>query len=185
MRFQRKTSGEQLRLGKWQESGCYLVLAAIFSLAFYAAPVWPQSSNDSVIRYHNTVTAGLAASGSVSGDAPGTSEIGFDYLYRVNPKWEFGVQLDLAYEKGFGEPEAYIIVPIAAYSITNRVPLFFGVGVEHRKATDENEAVVRVGSEYAIFLNKDERLMLLPGGFLDWVDGELNISVVLALGYMF
>lgn len=45
--------------------------------------------------------------------------------------------------------------------------------------------LVRLGSEYTFYLTKSERLKLLPGGFLDWIDGEINASVVLAPGYTF
>ncbi len=77
------------------------------------------------------------------------------------------------------------MVPIVAYSVTSRVPLFFGVGLEHERTTNDNEPLVRLGGEYSIFLTKDERLMLLPGGFVDWIDGDVSASVVLALGYTF
>jgi len=185
MPWQRQVRGNDLRLNERRSDGSYAVLAAIVCLAFHPASVSAQSAEDAAIRFHNTVTAGLAISKTFAGDDPRTSEVGFDYLYRFKPRWEVGVQVDFVFEKSFGEREARIIVPIAAYSITDRIPLFFGVGVEHRRATDENEPVVRLGSEYTIFLDKQERLLLLPGGFLDWVDGNLSFSAVLALGNLF
>jgi len=35
----------------------------------------------------------------------------------------------------------------------------------------------------AIFLIKKEQLMLLPGGFIDFVGGDSFLSIVLAVGY--
>jgi len=158
---------------------------AILSLALFSAPAWAQSSDDSAVQYRNTVTGGLSVGKVIGGDSPATSQAGFDYLYRLNPKWEIGVQLDFIFEKGYDDLEAYAVVPIAAYSITNRIPLFFGVGVEQDRTTKHNEFLVRLGGEYSIFLSKDQRLMLLPGGFVDWINGDVNGSVVLALGYVF
>jgi len=137
------------------------------------------------VQYRHTVSGGISVGKVIGGDSPSTTQAGFDYLYRLNLKWEVGVQLDLIYERGFGDFEAYAVVPIVAYSINSRIPLFFGVGLEHERATDDNEPLVRLGSEYSIFLRKDQRLILLPGGFVDFIDGDVNASVVLALGYTF
>lgn len=154
-------------------------------LAFFSSPVFAQSSNDSAIQYRHTVTAGLATSKKVNSNRPRTSDLGFDYLYRFHPKWEVGIQYDLIFEEGYGRHEATVLVPIVAYSITDRVPLFFGMGVERNERNEENEPVVRVGTEYTVFLSKDQRFLMLPGGFIDWVEGDANVSVVLAFGYMF
>jgi opacity protein-like surface antigen len=161
-------------------SGCLVLLAVSCSL-----PVWAQSSEESAVQYRNTVSGGISVGKVIGGDSPSTTQVGFDYLYRLNPKWEVGVQLDLVYERGFGDFEAYSVVPIVAYSINSRLPLFFGVGLEHERTTNDNEPLVRLGGEYSIYLTKDERLMLLPGGFVDWIDGDVSASVVLALGYTF
>jgi len=131
------------------------------------------------------MSGGLSVGATIDSDSPAKSQAGFDYLRRLNPKWEIGLQFDLIYERGFDHLEAYAVVPIIAYSLTNRIPLFFGVGFEHGRASGHNEPLVRLGGEYTIFLNKDQQLLLLPGGFLDWIDDEISASVVLALGYTF
>jgi hypothetical protein len=52
----------------------------------------------------------------------------------------------------FEELEAYAVVPIVAYSVTDRIPVFFGMGVEQNRATKHSEMLVRLGDEYSIYL---------------------------------
>ena len=163
---------------------CYVWLA-MPGLLFCLPPVWSQTADESAIEYHHTVSGGPSVGQVIDSDLPSTSAFGFDYLYRFHPKWEVGVQFDFVFEKGYGDFEAYSVVPIVAYSITDRVPVFFGVGVDHAESTDDYEPLVRLGAEYTLYLTKDKRLLLLPGGFVDWIDGEVNASLVLALGYTF
>lgn len=174
-----------MRPNKRLTRGECIVLLLVMSSVIGSAPAWTQSPEEPAVQFHHTVTGGLSVGKLVGGDSPATSQMGFDYLYRLNPTWEFGIQLDLVYERGFGEFEAYAVVPIVAYSVTDRFPLFFGVGFEHGKSTNHNEPLVRLGGEYTIYLSKNKQFMLLPGGFLDWIDGEINASLVVALGYTF
>jgi hypothetical protein len=57
----------------------------------------------------------------------GAIEPGFDYLYRLDSKWELGFQLDLNYDRTFkhqeGHHESDAIVPIVSYSVTDRLPV--------------------------------------------------------------
>jgi hypothetical protein len=111
--------------------------------------------------------------------------VGADFMYRFSPKWEVGVQVDFNFLKGLDNFEGYSVVTVVAYSVTDRLNAFMGAGVEHRKESGENELLARLGGEYSIFLNKKQRFMLLPGGFIDFVGGESFVSVVLAVGYTF
>ena len=111
--------------------------------------------------------------------------LGFDYLYRVDPKWEVGFQLDLNYDRSFDERESDAIVPIGSYSISNRLPLFFGVGLERARSTGETFWLTRIGFEYSFFLDDRERVSLLPGAFLDHIHGETLLSAVVAIGFQF
>ena len=141
--------------------------------------------SDEEIAFHNTVTAGLAANEVISESGDQLSfALGFDYLYRFHPKWEVGFQVDLNYDRSF-DHESDSLVPIVAYSVTERLPVFVGVGVERERDTGHTEWLARLGFEYTFFLDRNERVMLLPGGFLDYLDGEVLLSAVLAVGYTF
>ncbi len=135
--------------------------------------------------YRHTVSLGPSVGTLVSGDGPRTASVGLDYLYRLNRKWEIGVQIDFNYGPRFESYEGAAFVPIASYEFVNRLPVFFGAGIERRRNTDETEAVVRAGFEYVIFLDDRKRFTFLPGGFVDYVDGEVIVSGVLALGLAF
>ena len=100
-------------------------------------------------------------------------------------KWEVGFQVDLNYDRSFEHHESDAIVPIISYSITNQLPLFLGVGVERERSTGETETVARVGFEYNFYLDDEQQFTLLPGGFIDFLDGKTVLSAVIALGYSF
>ena len=144
-----------------------------------------KADDDTGIKYHHTVSSGLSVVFPVSGESERTSSWGADYMYRFSPKWEVGVQFDFNFLKGLDSFEGYAVVPVVAYSVTNRFNTFMGAGVEHGKESGENEFLARLGGEYSIFLDKNQRFMLLPGGFIDFVDGDSFVSVVLSLGYTF
>ena len=105
-------------------------------------------------------------------------------MYRLNPKWEVGTQFDIIYGEGFNEFEAFAVVPVAAYSVTNRFNAFVGASIEHAKKSGENGFLARLGGEYSIYIDKEQRFVLLPDGFIDFEGGETVVSVLLALGYM-
>ena len=52
------------------------------------------------------------------------------------------------------------------------------------KGSGENELLALLGGEYSIYMDREQRFVLLPGGFIDFVGGETVVSVLLALGYM-
>lgn len=141
---------------------------------------------DDQIEYRNTVTAGVTANGVISESGKQkTYSLGFDYLYRLNPKWELGLQLDLNYDRSFEEHESDAIVPIAAYAVTARLPLFIGVGLERDRDTGDTEWLARVGFEYSFFLDQNRRVSLLPGCFIDVIHQEVLFSGVIAFGFAF
>ena len=138
------------------------------------------------IRYHHTVTAGVAANEVISESGRQISfALGFDYLYRLDSKWELGFQLDLNYDRTFEHHESDAIVPIVSYSVTDRLPVFLGVGLERERSTGETKWLARVGFEYSFFLDEEQQVALLPGSFIDFIDGKVLFSAVLALGYSF
>ena len=157
---------------------------AVVTLALASAD--DARGGDDTIRFRNTVTAGVTANEVVSESGRQASfSLGFDYLYRFHPKWEVGVQLDLNYDRSFEHHESDALVPIIAYSVTDKLPLFLGVGIEKERDTGDTEWLARLGFEYSFYLDRQERVALLPGGFLDYVGGELVFSAVLALGFQF
>jgi len=141
---------------------------------------------DDSIAFHNTVTAGVAVNEVISESGSQVSfALGFDYLYRFHPKWEVGIQLDLNYDRSFEHHESDAVVAIVAYSVTDRLPVFVGAGIERERDSGHTEWLARLGFEYTFFLDKKERVALLPGGFLDYLDGEVFLSALVAIGYSF
>jgi hypothetical protein len=157
------------------------------TIVFFAVTVASNAfCSDDSIAFHNTVTAGVTANEVISESGQQLSfSLGFDYLYRFHPKWEVDVQLDLNYDRSFEHHESDALVPIVAYSVTERLPVFLGVGIERERDTGHTEWLARLGFEYTFFLDRNERVMLLPGGFLDYLDGDVLLSAVLAVGFMF
>jgi len=138
------------------------------------------------IRYRHQVTAGVSVGEVVSETgSQNSAALGFDYLYRLNSKWEVGAQFDLNYDRSFEDHDSDAIVAIASYSVTERLPLFFGAGMERERSTGETTWLARAGFEYTFFLDDEKRWSLLPGGFLDFIDGERVVSVVVAVGFVF
>lgn len=154
----------------------------IFTLTFAANAF----GGDDSIAFHNTVTAGVTANGVISKSGKQLSfSLGFDYLYRFHPKWEAGVQFDLNYDRSFEDHTSDAMVAIVAYSVTDRLPLFFGVGIERDRDSGHLEWLARLGFEYTFFLDRNERVALLPGAFLDVLEDEVLFSGVLAVGFLF
>ena len=137
------------------------------------------------VMFHHAISAGPSVAKVISGGGEESSGFGVDYLYRINPHWEIGAQFDLNYGDFFDGFESYAVVPIVSYSVTPNLPIFFGAGVEHRRDTSENELILRAGFEYSIPLDDDGKWVLLPGGFLDYIDDDYSASIVVAVGYNF
>ena len=155
---------------------CGLALA---SLAAALGPATLQAQEEKAPL--NTVTVSMGRSRSVEdGVEDITQAVGGDYLRKIAERWEVGVQFDVDFDRGDGA-EALLVTPVVAYSITERWPVFAGVGVafEH----DHTLAFARVGTEYVFPLGKS-RWFLAPGAFLDMGD-EVAPSVMVALGVSF
>ena len=163
----------------------YATFLLILAFAISHGALAKADDDDTGIKYRHTVSSGPSVVFPVSGESERTSSWGADFMYRFSPKWEVGVQVDFNFLKGLDGFEGYSVVTVVAYSVTDRFNAFMGAGVEHRKESGENELLARLGGEYSIFLNKKQRFMLLPGGFIDFVGGESFVSVVLAVGYTF
>lgn len=143
---------------------------------------WAQDSSSGLGTIH-TVSIGASTSWAIDSDEPRSSAAGGDYMYRLNPKWEIGAQLDTDWTQGYEKYDGYAVVPVAAYTVTSRINLFMGVGFEHSDETGENGALARLGGEYTIYLSDNQQTLFLPGCFLDYGDGELTFSLQLSIGY--
>jgi len=127
----------------------------------------------------NTFTAGIGRAHDITSEGQ-LSNIGFDYLRRFNPKWEWGVQLDLDWTKDFIKFEGVTFTGIVAYSITQAWPLFAGVGV----ANEEHHTFgfFRMGTEYTFFFDSRNRYFIAPGTFIDIYSGGETVSLMVVLG---
>ena len=127
----------------------------------------------------NTFTIGIGRASEVF-NGGSFSNIGFDYLRRLNPKWELGLQLDIDWEKNFVQFEGVQLAAIVAFSITNKWPVFSGFGI----AGEENhsEGFFRMGTEYTFFIGKKQMFFIAPGTFVDITLNDVAISAMVALG---
>ena len=108
------------------------------------------------------------------------SNIGFDYLRRLDPKWELGLQLDIDWENNFVQFEGVQLAAIVAFSITNKWPVFSGFGI----AGEENhtEGFFRIGTEYTFFIGKKQMFFIAPGTFVDITLNDVTTSAMMAVG---
>ena len=129
----------------------------------------------------NTVTIGIGRAHDISSDAD-ISNMGFDYIHRFHHKWEWGIQLDLDWEKNFVEFEGVQLAGIIVYSITQKWPVFGGLGIAEEEG--HTKGFLRIGTEYTFFLDREKRLFIAPGTFLDTTTEGVTPSVLLAIGWM-
>ena len=128
----------------------------------------------------NTVTVSIGRSRDVDeGVEEIVRAIGADYLRKIASRWEVGVQLDVDFNDG---ADAVLVTPVVAFSITERWPVFAGIGVEF--AHDHQQGFGRVGTEYVFPLGKRSPWFLAPGTFLD-IGDDVTPSVMVALGLSF
>ena len=127
----------------------------------------------------NTFTAGIGRAHDIAGEGE-LSNIGFDYLRRINPYWEWGVQLDLDWTKNFIKFEGVQVAGIIAYSITQAWPVFAGFGVANEE--DHAHGFFRIGTEYTFFIDSRNRFFLAPGTFVDFTKGGATFSIMIVLG---
>jgi hypothetical protein len=133
----------------------------------------------------NTVTVSTGRGHPINEGPEVFGAIGSDYLRRLSPRWEVGIQFDWNFSESFGEFEGIAVVPIVAYSITDRFPVFGGIGAEHDLNHSATALLVRLGGEYTFYLGRAHRFAFLPGGFVDYIEQEFLVSGVLALGVFF
>ena len=127
----------------------------------------------------NTFTVGIGRASELRSGAS-FSNMGFDYLRRLNPKWELGLQLDIDWEKNFVQFEGVQLAAIVAFSITGKWPVFTGFGIAGEE--DHKEGFFRVGTEYTFFIGKKQMFFIAPGTFLDITVNDATPSVMIALG---
>ncbi|HEX5635040.1 MAG TPA: hypothetical protein VFX50_17475 [Gemmatimonadales bacterium] len=156
-------------------------LLLLVQLAALPAVLGAQESGESR-EPQNTVTVSVGRSRSVEDEiVNAVKAIGGDYMRRLGPSWELGVQLDMDFERG--DAAAFLVTPVVAYSITPRWPVFLGAGVAF-EAGGHTEAYGRVGSEFMFPLDKRMRWFVAPGAFLD-VGHEVTPSLMVAFGHNF
>ncbi len=129
----------------------------------------------------NTITAGIGGARDVT-NLVSFSNLGFDYLRRINPRWEWGIQLDLDWEKNFTKFDGIALAGIVAYSITNEWPVFGGLGIALEK--EHKDVFIRVGTEYTFFLNAAQSVFLAPGTFVDLSPNAVTVSAMIVIGWM-
>jgi len=127
----------------------------------------------------NTVTLGIGRANNIT-EGVKFSNIGFDYLRRINPKWELGLQLDLEWEKNYVNFVGVATAAIVAYSVTQKWPVFAGFGMAFEE--EHNQGFFRVGTEYTFFIGEKEMFFIAPGTFIDINADEVTPSVMMALG---
>lgn len=129
----------------------------------------------------NTFTAGIGGARDVT-NSVSFSNFGFDYLIRFDPRWEWGIQLDLDWEKNFSKFDGIALAGIVAYSITNEWPVFGGLGIAFEK--EHKDIFIRVGTEYTFFLNTAQSVFLAPGTFVDLSPNGVTVSAMIVIGWM-
>lgn len=161
------------------------IITAAFVLWVGYSEILAQESPDPASNLH-TITVSTGRSLEI-GEAWATlpRAFGFDYLYRITPQWEVGVQGDLVWEDHYRGLDLLAGVVVAAYSITPRWPVFAGLGVEHDLTHGVTDVIGRVGTEFTFFLNEAETLAILPGGFVDVSRHTVTPSLVIAFGFFF
>ena len=112
----------------------------------------------------NTFTVGLGRASELRSGAS-FSNIGFDYLRRLNPKWELGVQLDIDWEKDFVQFEGVQVAGIVAFSVTQKWPVFAGL-VLLVKRIMQKDFFGLVPNTHSLWV-KSKCSLLLPGLF--WI----------------
>ena len=128
----------------------------------------------------NTFTVGIGRASEIKSGAT-FSNIGFDYLRRIYPKWELGIQLDIDWQKDFVDFEGVQLALIAAFSITQKWPVFAGFGIAGEE-DNHREGFFRVGTEYTFFIGKKKMFFIAPGAFMDTTVNDVTPSVMIALG---
>lgn len=127
----------------------------------------------------NTFTVGIGRASEIRSGAI-SSNLGIDYLYRIFPKWEVGVQLDTDWQKDFAKFEGVQVAGIAAFSITQKWPVFAGFGIAGEE--EHIEGFFRVGTEYAFYMGKKQMFFISPGFFIDTTVNDVSPSIMIALG---
>ncbi len=113
--------------------------------------------------------------------------VGFDYMYKLAPRWEIGTMMDveldhyLVVDKDLERENAFIAAVIGLYKVTPRFSLFAGGGMEFEH--NENLAVLRVGADSPIPLGRD--WILAPTLIFDFKEGYDTWSLAVSIGKEF
>lgn len=172
-----------MELSRWASCiNCKLLIVLLLFQGGLVATVFGQDSGESSRDRLkdtplNTITVGIGRANNIT-EGVKFSNLGFDYLRRFHPSWEYGIQLDLEWEKGFTSYEGTQAAAIIVYSINPKWPVFGGLGV----AVEEHhtDGFLRFGTEYTFFFN--DLWFIAPGTFIDISTEDVSPSIMLAVG---
>ena len=154
-----------------------------FVFFFFALLSWTEAEAQLSRNGKNTLTIGTGRTRNFLEESA-VRAWGADYLRVIGEsKWEWGIQLDLDFEKNLSEFEGFSTAAIAAYSITPNWPFFAGGGM--RFEGHENEAFARIGTEYAFFFSQTSPWFFSPGIFCDYGSDGFTPSLMWVIGVRF
>jgi len=125
--------------------------------------------------------------GTTEADGFLVPSVGLDYMYKVTPRWEIGIMMDieldhyLVVDKELERENAFIAVLVGLYKVSPRFSLFAGGGIEIE--SNENLAVLRVGADTPIPIGRE--WILAPTLIFDFKEGYDTWSFALAIGKEF
>jgi len=113
--------------------------------------------------------------------------VGLDYMYKVAPRWEIGIMMDveldhyLVVDQELERENAFIAVIVGLYKVTPRFSLFAGGGIEVEH--HGNLAVFRIGADTPIPLGRE--WVLAPTLIFDFKEGYDTWSLAVSIGKEF
>ncbi|OHX68468.1 hypothetical protein NH26_06550 [Flammeovirga pacifica] len=114
--------------------------------------------------------------------------IGFDYLYKIKPRFELGIMADfelgryiIPHKEDLVRDHAIVLVGVATYTLMPNWNAFVGGGMEFEK--HHNLGVFRIGTEYNFGIGNQWSIPV--GIFYDLKEGYDTWSMSIGLGKAF
>ncbi|MBB3698051.1 hypothetical protein KMW28_07625 [Flammeovirga yaeyamensis] len=114
--------------------------------------------------------------------------IGFDYLYKIKPRFELGVMADIElgryiipHKEDLERDHALVLVGVATYTLLPSWNAFVGGGIELER--HHNLGVLRMGTEYNFAIGNNWSIPV--GIFYDLKEGYDSWSISVGLGRSF
>jgi len=124
---------------------------------------------------------------SESKDGVFVPSVGFDYFYKIKPKWEIGIMTDfefgeyIIFSENLNRKNAIVVVAVGSFAITKSLNIFAGGGMEFEQ--EHSIPIIRLGTEYSFKIKKG--WVIAPGIFFDIKEGYDTWSFSLAFGKEF